>query len=102
VTTPQTFFQDNYGQWLEVNNRVTFLYRKKRYYAKVKSIRVSTLVALLDVVDDSEKIRTLESNRQRTETVFTFPVQKLFEEKGSRDAEQSPTHRQEPLAPLKK
>jgi hypothetical protein len=56
---------------------VTFLYRKKRYYAKVKAIRATTIVALLDVIDEAGKTRTLENNRTLADNVVTFPVQNL-------------------------
>jgi hypothetical protein len=70
-------FQDTYGQTLNEGDKVTFLYRKKRYYGKVKGIRATTIVALLDVVDDNGKRRTVENNRQRSTETFSFPVQKI-------------------------
>jgi hypothetical protein len=70
-------FQDNCGQPLSEGDKVTFLYRKKRYYGKVTAVRAATIVALLDVVDDNGKRRTLENNRQRNPETSSFPVQKL-------------------------
>jgi hypothetical protein len=71
-------FHDNDGQPLHEGDKVTYLYRRKRYYGKVKGIRATTLVALLDVVDDNGKRRAVENNRQRCADVFSFPVQKIL------------------------
>jgi hypothetical protein len=70
-------FQDTFGQPLTPGDSVTFLYRKKRYYAKVKAIRTTTIVALLNVIDEAGKTRTLENNRTLADNVITFPVQNL-------------------------
>jgi hypothetical protein len=71
-------FHDNDGQPISEGDKVTYLYRRKRYYGKVKGIRATTLVALLDVVDDNGKRRTVENNRQHCAEVFSFPVQKIL------------------------
>jgi hypothetical protein len=70
-------FQDTFGQPLAPGDSVTFLYRKKRYYVKVKAIRTTTIVALLDVIDETGKTRTLENNHPLADDVVTFPVQNL-------------------------
>jgi hypothetical protein len=56
---------------------VTYLYRRKRYYGKVKAIRTAAIVALLDIIDEDGKRRTVENNRQRSADTFSFPVQKI-------------------------